>query len=77
VLSTTTEQVASPSAHIGPEPVAQDSSEDSGSVAPSDAPLQEPKVEPEPEPEPSLRRSQRLRKSVIPDDYEVYATEDT
>jgi hypothetical protein len=40
--ATTTEQVASPSAHNGPEPVAQDSSEDDDSVAPSDAPLQEP-----------------------------------
>jgi hypothetical protein len=32
-------------------------------------------LESEPEPEPSLRRSQRLRKSAIPDDYEVYAAE--
>jgi hypothetical protein len=40
--ATTTEQVASPSAHIGPETVAHDSSEDNDSVAPSDAPLQEP-----------------------------------
>jgi hypothetical protein len=71
--ATTTEHVASPSAHIGPGPVAHDSSEDDDSVAPSDAPLQEPQVESEPEPEPSLRRSQRLRKSAIPDDYEVYA----
>jgi hypothetical protein len=41
--STTTEQVASPSAQSGPSKlVAQESSQDSGSVAPSDAPLQEP-----------------------------------
>jgi hypothetical protein len=75
--ATITEQVASPSTHIGTEPVAQESSEDNDSVAPSDAPLQEPQVESEPEPEPSLRRSQRLRKTAIPDDYEVYAAEDT
>jgi hypothetical protein len=36
--------------------------------------LQEPQVEPKLES--SLRRSQRLRKSAIPDDYEVYAAED-
>jgi hypothetical protein len=74
--ATTTEQDASLSAQSGPsEPVAQESSDDSGSVAPSDAPLQEPEIEPEPEP--SLRRSQRTRRSAIPDDYEVYTTEDT
>lgn len=55
--ATTTEHVASPSTHIGPEPVAQDSSEDDDSVAPSDAPLQEPQVESETEPKPCLRRS--------------------
>jgi hypothetical protein len=73
--ATTTEHIASPSTHTGPEPVAQDSSEDDDSVAPNDAPLQEPQVESGPEPDPSLRRSQRLRKSTIPDDYEVYAAE--
>jgi hypothetical protein len=73
--ATTIEQEATPSTHLGPKPVAQKSLEDSGSVAPSDAPLQEPQIEPEIEP--NLRRSQRHRKSVIPDDYEVFATEDT
>jgi hypothetical protein len=73
--ATTTEQEASPSTYLDPESVAQESSEDSGSVVPSDAPLQKPQLEPEPKP--SLRRSQRHRKSAIPDDYKVYTTEDT
>jgi hypothetical protein len=73
--ATTTDKEASPSTYLGPEPVAQESSEYSGSVAPSDTPLQKPQVEPEPKP--SLRRSQRNKKSAIPDDYEVYTTEDT
>jgi hypothetical protein len=71
--ATTTKQEASPSMHLGHEPVAQKSLEDTGSVAPSETPLQEPQIEPEP----SLRRSQRHRKSAISDDYEVYATQDT
>jgi hypothetical protein len=51
--ATTKKQEASPSMHLGPEPIAQKSLEDTGSVAPSDTPLQEPQIKPEP----SLRRS--------------------
>jgi hypothetical protein len=73
--ATTKEQVASPSTQPGPSvPVAQESSQDNVSVVPSDAPLQEPQNDPELET--SLQRSQRFRRSVIPNDYEVYTSVD-
>jgi hypothetical protein len=69
--ATTKEQVASPFAPpSSSEPVAQESSHDSGSAVPSDAPLLESQNEPELET--SLRRSQRSRRSMIPNDYGVY-----
>jgi hypothetical protein len=73
--ATTIEQVNSPSAQSSSsESVAQKSSHDSGSVAPSDAPMQEPQNEPELET--SLRKSQRSRRSAIPNDYGVYTSVD-
>jgi hypothetical protein len=73
--ATTTEQVTSPSAQSGSsESVAHESSHDSSSVAPSDALMQEPQNEPELET--SLWRSQRSRRSTIPDDYGVYTSVD-
>ncbi|WVZ56227.1 hypothetical protein U9M48_006795 [Paspalum notatum var. saurae] len=59
-----------------PEPLAPDAAETEGSeqeIVPNSPPPEQPQVE---EQDVIVRRSQRVRKSAIPDDYEVYVSED-
>ncbi|WVZ82074.1 hypothetical protein U9M48_029381 [Paspalum notatum var. saurae] len=59
-----------------PEPLAPDAAETEGSeqeIVPDSPPPEQPRVEEQDVP---VRRSQRVRKSAIPDDYEVYVSED-
>ncbi|WVZ92498.1 hypothetical protein U9M48_038558 [Paspalum notatum var. saurae] len=59
-----------------PEPLAPDAAEAEESeqeIVPDSPPPEQPQVEEQDVP---VRRSQRIRKSAIPDDYEVYVSED-
>ncbi|KAJ1274736.1 hypothetical protein BS78_05G084000 [Paspalum vaginatum] len=66
----------SPSPVAIPEPEAPDATEamePEQDIVPDDPPPEQPQVEEQNVP---LRRSQRVRKTAIPDDYEVYVSED-